>query len=182
MRTRSRRRADQPGHSGHSLFGSTGWLFADLMLAIAMAFLVATTVGTTSPPKPPAPSPSASKSPTVKKPQPALDLKYVTINLKINPAGLLSGSSSAISAIRQQVRGSPGLSSRRAGLVLLFGGDPQDNPASYKQAQDLDMAVWKILQGLGQENFVFQVAVSRDFVNIGAPTTAFQMNIYLFKT
>jgi len=181
MRTRSRRRTDQLGNSGHSLFGSTGWLFADLMLAIAMAFLVATTVGTTSPPKPPAPSPSASKSPTVKKPQPALDLKYVTINLKIDPAGLLSGSSSAISSIRRQVRGWPGLNSRRAGLVLLFGGDPQDNPASYKQAQNLDMAVWKILQGLGQENFVFQVAVPRDFVNIGARTTAFEMNIYLFK-
>jgi hypothetical protein len=181
MRTRSRRRTDQLGNSGHSLFGSTGWLFADLMLAIAMAFLVATTVGTTPPPQKPHHQP-APKHPVAKKPEAALDLNYVNIPMTVDPGGLLSGSPAAIAAVRSKILGNQRLRSRRAGLVLLFGGDPQNSPDSYKQAQELDRAVWKILQGLGQDNFVFQVAVPRDFVNIDTPTTSFQLNIYLFKT
>jgi len=54
MRRRYQRRtAVRYSTSGHSLFGGTGWLFADLLLALALAFLLATTVGSAPPKTPP---------------------------------------------------------------------------------------------------------------------------------
>ena len=107
MRTRSRRRIGPRIDSGHVLFGGTGWLFADLMLAIAMAFLVATTIGFPLSPHRPPPSTPHHKLPAkhavIKPPQPALDFKYVTINLRIDPAGLLANDPTATASIRNQV-------------------------------------------------------------------------------
>lgn len=105
MRRRYRRRTTASyGSSGHSMFGGTGWLFADLLLALALAFLLATTVGSTPPkpaPKPtptvhPTPKPTSSK---VKKQQPVLQLDPVHITFTIaDPTGLADGSPSAIAA------------------------------------------------------------------------------------
>jgi hypothetical protein len=178
MRTRNRRRPDQRSDLGQILFGGTGWLFADLMLAIAMAFLVANTVGTVRPPPPPHHHPQP-KPKVTKRPVPALDLKYVNIKLKIDPNGLLAGSPAAVNAVRRTIRGEKSLASRRAGLVLLFGGD---NPQDSALAESLDRAVHKILAELGKDNFVFKVAVYRNFLGLNEPATVFQLNIYLFKT
>lgn len=183
-RLRSRRRGLTAASSGHFLFGGTGWLFADLLLAIALVFLVATTVGTT-PPKPPhkhvvAATPSPTPSPKkTGQPEPALDLNYVTINLTINPSAVMSGNSGAIAAIRKSVAANPQLRGRLAGLVLLFAGD--DN-GSYPQWQKLDRQMWQVIQGGGADQPVFKVAVTRNFLTHGGASTAFQLDVYLFKT
>lgn len=180
MRTRTRRRASQRGVSvGHSFFGGTGWLFADLMVALAMVFLVATTVGFAKPTPPPAPHPVPTKSPVPKRPEPALDLNYVTITINnLDYNGLLNDSSSAITLVRHAVLGNPQVRSRRAGLVLLFGGDNPQNDL----AISLDKKISQILTSLGGQGYVFQVAVYRDFVDLAQPLSNFHMDIYLFKT
>ncbi len=192
MRTRNRWQTAQRSDSGQSLFGGTGWLFADLMLAIGMAFLVAATLGF----PPPAHTPPHQNQkhpgtpPVTKPPLPALDFSYVTINLNVDPAGLAGNKPTAIASVRNQILGSGELKSRCAGqpeagcvgLVLLFGGDPDSTTEAYSYAQSLDAAMWNVLEGLGQEKLYFQRAINRNFVNIGAPATAFELNIYVFKT
>jgi hypothetical protein len=153
------------------------------MLALAIAFLVATTVGITPPPRPPAHppvKPTASATPSRKptaQPTPALDLRYVAVNLSINPSAVMSGDPAAIAAIRSKVTANPSLKGRLAGLVLLYAGD--DN-GSYQPWLKLDAAMWKILRGA--DSAVFNVAVTRDFYTHGGPSTQFQFDVYLFKT
>ena len=191
MKTRFRRRAGLRADSGHLLFGGTGWLFADLMVAIAMAFLVASTVG--FPPVHHKAVKSRSHQPArhvVKPPQPALDFGYVTIELTIDPTALLNRDASLADSVRSQVGKSGKLKAKCAdepepgcvGLVLLFGGDPQvTSGIAYSYAQRLDTAMGTVLQGLGQQGFYFQRAIFRNFVNYGAQTTKFELQIYVFK-
>jgi hypothetical protein len=185
MRTRSRWQAAQRGNfARHSFFGGTGWLFADLMVALAMMFLVATTVGFPSPPEPkptPAPAhhPVPAKSKPPNRPGPALDLNYVTITISnLDYNGLLNNSSAATASVRNAVLGNAAVRGRRAGLVLLFGGDNPQNAL----AVSLDQKISQILTGLGRQNYVFQVAVYRDFVDLAQPLSDFHMDVYLFKT
>src|SRR5258708_33752377 len=95
------RRAARASYSGNVLFGGIGWLFADLMLALAMLFIAATSAGTapSSHPKP-APSPTVTPGPQVtasptmapKRRLPLqLDLTPVTVTLNIDPDAGLSG-------------------------------------------------------------------------------------------
>jgi hypothetical protein len=172
------------------VFGGAGWLFADLMLALAVAFLVADTVSTAPPPSPPKaahprsaarhrPTPTPSASPS----GPALDLGYITAILTISPASLQAGSAQAKASVRTQVARISGLTGRRAGLVLLFAGDLNpDNPADYNAAISLDKKMARVLAGLSIDGRpVFQVAVYRDFANYGSEPDTVELNIYLFK-
>ena len=185
MATRYRRRARR-GDFGHSLFGGTGWLFADLMLALALVFLLATTVGTTPPAAKPPPTPTPtprvtpSVTPTPKKsgqPQPALSFKYVTVTLTITPSDVMANNASAVNAIRSTVTTWPGLPGHLAGLVLLYAGD--DNGA-YPAWKALDNKMWEILKSVDPS--LLRVAVDRPFVTHGGSSGTFQFDVYLFKT
>jgi hypothetical protein len=179
MRTRSPRRPD----SGHALFGGTGWLFADLMVAIAMAFLVATTVG--FPPIPQAHHTAHHSKKPVAQPLPALNFRYITIEFQVNATDLMRNGSASQSVVRAQISGNPELAARCTGklstgcvgLALLFGGG-----GDFGTATTFDNAVWKILKGeLGPETRLFQVAVPRDFWNVDGPTSQFELQIYVFR-
>lgn len=190
MATRYQRRSDRQDGSALAMFGGAGWLFADLMLALTVAFLVADTVSTPAPPSPqktahskplvhhrptPAPSPSPSG--------PALDLGYVTVHLTVDLAGLQAGSAQAEASVRAQITQISGLTGRRAGLVLLFAGDlDPDSPTDYKAAISLDQKMAGVLSGLSiNGGLVFQVAVYRNFANYGSEPDTVELNIYLFK-
>jgi hypothetical protein len=187
MMRRSYRRqaAAEESAIGHSLFGSTGWLFADLLLALAVVFLVATTVGTAplpTPKKHPAASTThkvtqAKKPNTGKRQPPPLDLDFYNITFTINdPSGLIAGSPSAVAAVRASIVGATRRwDNRSAGIVLLYGGD--ESGLDYKQ---LDDAVTKILQDLGKTEPLFRVAKYRDFLDQSA-ASYFSMDIYLFS-
>jgi hypothetical protein len=193
MRTRPPRWTDRRAGSGHTLFGGTGWLFADLMVALAMVFLVATTVGFPPIPHvqpPPKHSTHTRKSP-VPQSSPVLDLHYIDIQFTIDPADLVNNGSTARSQIQAAISGNSELashctgqlSSGCVGLVLLFGGVPTPDPADYHYGKQLDDAVMKVLTGgLGSESSLFQVALSRDFYNNGAMTSQFEVNLYVFST
>lgn len=185
MRRQYRRRAGDYATSGHSLFGGTGWLFADLLLALALAFLLATTVGPSpSPPTPkptpsPAPTPSPTVSPTHPPKQPPLELDPVSIKFTISdPAGLVAGSPSAVKAVRNTIlKHIRGIRNRSAGIVLLFGGDESGYP-TYVQVDKSVENVLKSLSGTGplfhrQTRYVH-------FLDL-TPATAFSMDVYLFS-
>jgi hypothetical protein len=183
MHRRYRRRtAAYQGNSGHSLFGGTGWLFADLLLALALAFLLATTVGTTPPPKPAAASsPAHKQKPKVKQghPEPALYLNYVDVkDITIDPYAILNKQSSAVGPILAKIASNAKLKSQVAGLVLLFAGD--DN-GSFTQWYQLDQEAWALLKGSGQERSLFKVAVPRFFQTHGGSSGQFELQVYLFK-
>jgi len=167
-----RRHRGRENDLGQSLFGSSGWLFADLLLAIAMVFLVANTVGVHSmhKPRPRPPHPSAT-------PIPALELSPVKVVLTINPQGLLSNAAAAIAQASAQIVRARGIASRNAGLVLVFTGNSQSDSMAYS----LDTKVSDVLSGLGQHSFVFRNTVYRDFLEVGAAPSFVELDIYLFK-
>lgn len=164
---------------GPNLFGATGWLFADLFIALAVGFLVANTVGYVPPPSAraqPTPSPTATATPI---PPRALDLKPITITLQVDYSALLSDSPSAIAAVEEQVRQAPGLSNRSAGLVLAFGGAADVGPGeALKIAAKVDSDV---LTDLGRKGFVFQTTVYREFFSLDADPSTVTIDVYVFK-
>jgi hypothetical protein len=164
---------------GPNLFGATGWLFADLFVALAMAFLVANTIGNVPPPSArlvPTPTPTLSPTPV---PPRALDLEPISIDLQINTSSLLADDPQEIANIEQQVRATPALTGRSAGLVLAFGGASGVNPATGRQiAEKVDQDV---LQALGAQGFVFQNTVYREFFNLDNPPTTVNIDVYVFK-
>jgi hypothetical protein len=174
------RRSSKSG-TGINLFNATGWLFADLFVALAMAFLVANTVGTIPPPfthATPTPTPTPMITPTPIPPR-ALDLKPITITLRVDPAALLTNNPQEIASIEQQVRAVPQLSGRSAGLVLAFGGASGVNPSYGLQvAQKVDTDV---LTALGSQGYVFQNTVYREFFNLDLPPSTVSIDVYVFK-
>ena len=164
---------------GPNLFGATGWLFADLFIALAMAFLVANTVGNVPPPSARlVPTPTPTLSPTPVPPQ-ALDLKPISITLYVNASALLADNPQEIANIERQVRAVPQLSGRSAGLVLAFGGASGASPALGRQvAEKVDNDV---LHALGAQGFVFQNTVYREFFNLDEPPSIVSIDVYVFK-
>ncbi len=162
---------------GPNLFGATGWLFADLFIALAVGFLVANTVGYVPPPSAraqPTPTPTATPIPPR-----ALDLKPISVTLHVDYYGLLNDNPVAIAAAEQQVRQAPGLSNRSAGLVLAFGGAAGGNSnRALLIAQKVD---GDVLGDLGHKGFVFQTSVYREFFNTGIDPSTVTIDVYVFK-
>ncbi|MEV4892690.1 hypothetical protein AB0K48_25250 [Nonomuraea sp. NPDC055795] len=159
------------------MFGTIGWLFADLMVALAMAFLVATTVGMPAPPKP-SPTPTPLDVPTPSRtPEPGLEQRPVEVTMKVDWAGLLAGDGKAEAGIRQKVRAVEKLHGRRAGLVLAFGGAGDTDPG---RALTIARKANAVLKDLGDSGYVFQGAVFRPFLSHRAVHTLV-LDIYLLK-
>lgn len=182
----ARRRRRLAGRdSGNAVFGATGWLFADLMFALAMTYLVATTMGAPVVPEPdPTPSPSASASPSVSPsasptPEPVLDLEPVRIPLEsVDWRGLRARNPRAIRALQDRVRSDTRLKNRRAGMVLTFGGGLGGNT---DRAEEIATRANEALAGLGREGVFLPDTVYRPFISHRSPPSKLTIEIYLFK-
>lgn len=165
--------------NGHTLFGMTGWLFADLFVALAMAFLVANTVGQLLPPivkHTPPPTPTVIPTPTQ---LPALDLKPISLTIQMDYQGILSGNAGAIAAAEQQLRAATQLHGHRAGLVLTFGGsNGVGTTAALQIAQQFNA---RVLANLGSQGYVFIETVYRSFFSLGTDPGQVQIDVYVFK-
>jgi hypothetical protein len=171
--TYGRRRRNGLNDASRSVFGTTGWLFADLMLAIAMAFLVANTVGAHTPQH----KSHRVHTKVVCNP-PALDRYHpVLVKLTVNPIELASKSPSAQASVRQQVRRSAGLAGHLAGFVIIYTG----NAETSTYALTVDGYIKRVLMRLGDQHFVFANAAYLDQQLIGGPPTEAQLYIYLFE-
>ncbi len=151
---------------------SAGWLFADLLLALAMLFLAANTIAI---------KPTLKATPTAAPTTlPRLELNYHTLVLNVDSNGLLNNSQSAIDNVKQQVRHllSP-YKNRRAGLVLAYGGAPTDN--DIRTALKVAGKVEDILKTFEQENFVFVKTVYHEpYHNLGVSLDNVTLEVYLF--
>jgi len=156
---------------------SAGWLFADLLLALAMLFLAANTIGIHPPPASPKATPIARATPT---PLPSLELNYHTLTLRVDSNGLLNNSQGAINAVKRQVRTqmSP-YKNRRAGLVLAYGGASTDS--DIQRAYSVAGKVENILKTFDGEGFVFiQTVYHSPYFILGASSDLVTLEVYLF--
>lgn len=116
------------------------------------------------------------------RPQERLNFKYKEFGLIVNDInGLLSGSSSAINDIEQQIRKQPFLQKGSVGLAVVYGGAPDDSGIS--QAQAIANKVYGILAKLGQQGFAFQR--SSYYVSLyalGVSQNQVTVDVYLYQT
>jgi hypothetical protein len=159
----------------------TGWLFADLLLALAVLFLAANTVGVKPQPIPtvvPTPTlvPTPSLSPT---PLPRLELTAHRIKLHIDAAGLLSNSQSAINDLEHQLRTQSFLQGRDVGLAIVYGG-AQDS-SQVDNALAVASKVYSVLRLLGQQGFAFTRASMYDpLFTLNTDNNTITLDIFVF--
>jgi hypothetical protein len=173
-----------------SLIIPVGWLFADLLLALAMLFLIANTVAppvkanrTPTPTPTIRPKPTPSPTPTLA----ALNTYYYDICLQVDPTKLIPGPPDlgAMQAIKNQLRSDPFLRKpgRQAGLVIPYGGTPDDLPDHEATGRMVADQVVVVLKSLGKDGFVFTRAAYHESLNdIGGNYSynIVELQIYLF--
>jgi hypothetical protein len=133
----------------------SGWLFADLFLALFVIFLSANTVGVKLQ-SIPTPIPTVPIIPTLTltpQPLPRLELNKHHLQLAIDPTGLLNNSPGAQQALKQEVRNQGFLQGRVVGLVIAYGNAA--DPSQIGTAQAVAQKVMNVLQILGQQKFAF---------------------------
>jgi hypothetical protein len=169
-----------PRRNDKSFMISPGWLFADLLLALAVLFLVANTLAI----KPPPPAPRTIKKPAIKltptpTPLPRLELNFHEFTIHVDPNGLLSNNRGAIASVEQQVRAQSILKGRSVGLVIVYDGAPTVSQIS--TAQTISRKIYSILKGLGNAGFAFtRASYYNPLYNLGDGTNAVTVDAYLF--
>lgn len=160
----------------------SGWLFADLLLALSVIFMAANTVGIKPKPIPTVvptliPSPTLSPSPT---PLPRLELKaHRFIYTNIDYQGLLNNSPSAINDLERRLRNESVLQGRSVGLAIAYGGAPDD--PSIQQALNISQKVYGVLAELGRQGFAFTRASYYDDLYVFGPQpTVVKIDVFLF--
>ena len=94
---------------------SAGWLFADLLLVLAMLFLAANTLGIHPPP--PTPKPTPTVTPT-QAPLAQLEQKYHEFPIYVDRQAFLANDPAAVSSVTQQIVSQAFLRGRSAGLIV----------------------------------------------------------------
>lgn len=160
------------------LYVAAGWLFADLLLGIAMVFLIASPGA----PPPPLPTPTATVPKPTPTQQPLIETKYQTVMLTGVDVGSLQ--SGAVSGFQKSVLDklkSQGLSTQCAGLVITYVG--QDGAYSYT---DVGNNVNTALHTLGQQGgggaFFKQSAYHEPLVLEHTPNSTIKLEVYLYTS
>ncbi|GAC1629778.1 MAG: hypothetical protein NVS4B7_18440 [Ktedonobacteraceae bacterium] len=169
----------------------SGWLFADLLLALAILFLAANTVGAKPQPIPtptpvPTLAPTATFTPTftpTPTQEPRLDFSPQRITLTgIDYQGLLNNSQSAANDVKQKLRGQSVLQGRSVGLTIVYDGAPTDG--DIQQADSVDGKIYNVLKGLGKEGFAFQRSSYYDndpLYTLGNTPDIVTIDVFLFR-
>jgi hypothetical protein len=145
-----------------------GWLFADLLLALAMLFFT-TSMNV---------KPVISLTPTPI-PLPRLELKQTRIQLSIDASGVLQNTSGAINNVKQQMRRQAFLRRRSVGFVIVYGGAPDVNLIG--TALTLSQKIYNILKTLGREWSVFsRASYYSPLYLLGGDINTVTLDIYLF--
>lgn len=161
---------------------ASGWLFADMLLALAMLFLVSNTIGIHLPVPTPTPThvltTAASPTPTPT-PDPHLEQKPHRFSINIDANALLSGTQSSSDAVVRQITAQPFLRGRRAGLAIVYGGAPDDTQIS--TADDIANKIYDIFHNLGKRNAGFKNIASYDpLYLLGGDLNKVIIDIFLF--
>lgn len=110
-----------------------------------------------------------------------LDYNYQKFYLTIHDLqGLLAGTSSAFADIEQQVRSQSILANQSVGLAIVYGGATSDQDIS--QAQQVAGQIYKVLNTLGQDGFVFQNAsYYGNLYALNEADTFAEVDVFFFK-
>lgn len=161
-----------------TFMGSAGWLFADLLLALAMLFLVANTI---SLPKPPRVTTHTTKAKATSTPLVPLRLEqgYHRFSITIDPNRILNNDTGEINSVIQQVKAQTFLHNRSAGLIIVYGGAPTTNDIG--TAMDIANTIYSILINLGKHNATFaRVSKYDPLYLLGGDPTIVKLDIFLF--
>jgi hypothetical protein len=161
-----------------TIFHTAGWLFADLLLALAIVFIAASAIGKptsmakTHPSITPIPTfkPTLTPRPTPTLVPQVLDRRPLEFTINVDPLQL--NQSNTISQVQDQVNQQLDKShnaSRRAGFVItLAGGASGDN-----HAQSFN----SILSSMP----TFQNAVFKNYHDLSNPDSEFDLEIYFLE-
>jgi hypothetical protein len=139
-----------------------------MLLAIAVLFLAANTFAPKRPPVKAMATVTVTPKPTLM-PSPTpnallLDKNKVRLVLHNNdPDKLSAGNPGAVAYLEQQIKANIahlGLQNRRAGIAIAYGG--ADNVSQIGRAVDVAIEVYKVLDLLGSQKFVFCKTVHYD--------------------
>lgn len=166
---------------GESIRGSfsmsAGWLFADLLLVLAMLFLAANTMGI-HPPPPPA---QITPTPTPQKVQAQLEQGYRRFVVHVDKTAFLKNDSHAINSVKQQIAGQSFLQGRSVGLIVAYGTVSPDDSSGCQSAYTVAGKVYDLVRQLGQNNPTFSKVVDYSpLCNVRADVNQITIDIFLF--
>lgn len=154
---------------------SAGWLFADLLLVLAMLFLAANTMGIHPPPPVVHATPTPTPSPTPKI-LAQLEQQYQEFTIHVNTTALLNGDKNAASSVMQQISSNVP-AGRSVGLIMVYGTDP----ACGVRAKEVSAKVYTLVKQLGQSDAAFnKVAEYHTLCNPQSDVNAITIDIFLF--
>ncbi len=152
---------------------SAGWLFADLLLVLAMLFLAANTMGI-HPPVPVTPTPAVTPTPP---PLAQLEQTYHEFTVHVDRQAFLQNDPAAIRSVIQQITGQAFLQGRSAGLIIVYGADPSDCTYAYQ----VDKKVYSLVRTIGKTDVTFQKTVDyTELCNIRTDINQITIDIFLF--
>ena len=157
-----------------SISMSAGWLFADLLLVLAMLFLAANTMGT----HPPPPTPTATPTPNA---APELEQAYHSFTVNVDTQKLLASDGGATNSLIQQITSQPFLKGRSAGLIIAYGGAPTVD--DIETALHVSQKVYDIVLGKlkSPRNSTFSNIVQyKPLYTLGAGANTIGIDIFLF--
>jgi len=163
--------------------GLAGWLFADLLLAVAILFLIANTF---SQPKPLNLSATATATRAIT-PTPTPIPTLVPLELKFQRIDFIVQDGQSIDdAVTTKIKQSSVLQGRTVGLVIIYAGAPTQN--DIPAAQRVDEKVKRVLLSLnfaGLPNASYYDSTDNNAVTdltlLGYPASRIIIDIYLFS-
>ncbi|MEO7020593.1 MAG: hypothetical protein ABI234_10630 [Ktedonobacteraceae bacterium] len=158
---------------------SAGWLFADLLLVLAMLFLAANTMGIHPPPIALKSTPTPTMAPTPKPKERVLEHNYCEITLDdTNPNTFKSDLNFAISTLKPQITSkAPYLNGRQVGLAIASGGTDSSNTAL---GIALAAQTYQVLQTLGSKENIFKVtSYYGPLFSLGTSSRSITIDMYL---
>jgi len=176
-------------HQGNYSSPQVGWLFADLLLAIAMIFLITNTstepTAQVSPTPTPTPIPTPTPTPTSSS---LIERTYQEFFIPLNdPDGLSIGDTQGKTDLNSRVRAvltQKHFDHRQAGLVIAYGGTGNSNDAKMlNRGTDMAQHTYEVLQDMGQNgHFVFcNAAYYKPLFSIGDQSNQVILHIFFFN-
>lgn len=154
---------------------SAGWLFADLLLVLAMLFLAANTMGIHPPPPLPTPTP-VTPTPNI---LPQLEQSYHRFPIRVDTTALLAGDRNAANSVMHQIQSQGFLQGRSVGLIIAYGGAP--SVAQIGRAESVATKVYGLVQRLGGQDATFSNTRHYDPLYIlGGNANTISIDIFLF--
>lgn len=154
---------------------SAGWLFADLLLVLAMLFLAANTMGIHPPPPPARPTPT----PTPQKVLAQLEQTYHEFVVHVNRADFLANKAAAIDTVKEQISSQAFLKGRSAGLMIAYG--TASSNCNNENAYGVAQKVYSLVHQLGKSDPIFSKVVDyTPLCNIRDDINQITIDIFLF--